>query len=92
MQSPPIALTIAGSDSSAGAGLQADLKTFAAHGVHGLSAVTAIVAEVPGAVSRIEAMDPEMLFAQIHGVISAFPVSAIKTGMLSNEPLVGVVA
>jgi hydroxymethylpyrimidine/phosphomethylpyrimidine kinase len=92
MQSPPIALTIAGSDSSAGAGLQADLKTFAAHGVHGLSAVTAIVAEVPGAVSRIEAMDPEMLIAQIQGVMSAFPVSAIKTGMLSNEPLVGIVA
>jgi hydroxymethylpyrimidine/phosphomethylpyrimidine kinase len=87
MQSPPIALTIAGSDSSAGAGLQADLKAFAAHGVHGLCAVTAIVAEVPGAVSRIEAVAPEMLFDQIHGVMSAFPVSAIKTGMLSKESI-----
>jgi hydroxymethylpyrimidine/phosphomethylpyrimidine kinase len=85
---PPIALTIAGSDSSAGAGLQADLKTFAAHGVHGVCAVTAIVAEVPGAVTRIEAVDSTLLNAQLEGVGSAFPLSAMKTGMLAKEALV----
>jgi len=89
--SPPIALTIAGSDSSAGAGVQADLKTFAAHGVHGVCAVTAIVAEVPGAVTRIEAVAPILLNAQLQGVVCAFPLSAMKTGMLANEALVAAV-
>ncbi len=88
---PPIALTIAGSDSSAGAGLQADLKTFAAHGVHGVCAVTAIVAEVPGSVSRIDPLDPTLLNAQLKGVASAFPLSAMKTGMLGKESLVAAV-
>lgn len=88
---PPVALAIAASDSSAGAGLQADLKTFAAHGVHGVCAVTAIVAEVPGAVSRIDAVDPTLLDAQLNGVESAFPLRAMKTGMLANEALVAVV-
>ena len=88
---PPIALTIAGSDSSAGAGLQADLKTFAAHGVHGVCAVTAIVAEVPGSVTRIEPLDQTLLNAQLKGVASAFPLSAMKTGMLATEGLVAVV-
>ena len=89
--SPPIALTIAGSDSSAGAGMQADLKTFAAHGVYGVCAVTAIVAEVPGAVTRIEAVAPTLLNAQIQGVAHSFPLSAMKTGMLANEALVAAV-
>lgn len=89
--SPPIALTIAGSDSSAGAGLQADLKTFAAHGVHGVCAVTAIVAEVPGSVARIEALDQTLLNAQLKSVQSTFPLSAVKTGMLATEGLVSAV-
>jgi len=89
--SPPIALTIAGSDSSAGAGVQADLKAFAAHGVHGVCAVTAIVAEVPGAVTRIEAVEATLLNAQIQGLAHAFPLSAMKTGMLANEALVAAV-
>lgn len=89
--SPPIALTIAGSDSSAGAGLQADLKTFAAHGVHGVCAVTAIVAEVPGSVTRIQPVDLTLLNAQLKGVASAFPLSAMKTGMLATEAIVEVV-
>lgn len=89
--SPPIALTIAGSDSSAGAGLQADLKTFAAHVVYGVCAVTAIVAEVPGSVTRIQPVDSTLLNAQLKGVASAFSLSAMKTGMLGEEGLVAVV-
>lgn len=89
---PPIALTIAGSDSSAGAGLQADLKAFAAHGVYGVCAVTAIVAEAPGSVTRIEALDAPLLSAQMERVASAFPIAAIKTGMLANADLVAEVA
>jgi hydroxymethylpyrimidine kinase/phosphomethylpyrimidine kinase len=89
---PPIALTIAGSDSSAGAGLQADLKTFAAHRVHGVCAVTAIVAEVPGSVTRVEPLDPTLLDAQLKGVALSFPLSAMKTGMLATEAVVALVA
>ena len=59
----PIALTIAGSDSSAGAGIQADLKTFGAFGIYGLSAVTCVVAEIPGKVSRIEPISAAMVRA-----------------------------
>ena len=62
----PVALTIAGSDSSAGAGIQADLKTFSALGVYGLSAVTCVVAEIPGKVSRIEPVGDEMVREQMY--------------------------
>lgn len=85
---PPIVLTIAGSDSSAGAGLQADLKTFAAHGVYGVCAVTALVAEVPGEVARISPSDPTLLGLQLNRVKSAFPLSGVKTGMLHGAPIV----
>ena len=68
--------------------MQADLKAFAAHGVHGVCAVTAIVAEVPGAVTRIDAVDVILLNAQLQGLAHAFPLSAMKTGMLANEALV----
>ncbi len=88
---PPIALTIAGSDSSAGAGLQADLKTFSAHDVYGVCAVTAIVAEVPGSVARVEAIDPTLLNAQLKSIQSTFSLSAVKTGMLATEGLVAAV-
>ena len=73
----PVALTIAGSDSSAGAGLQADLKTFGAFNVYGLTAVTSIVAETPGRVSEIEAASAQMVRAQINILLKSFPIAAI---------------
>lgn len=87
-----MALTIAGSDSSAGAGVQADLKTFAAHGVYGVCAITALVAESPGSVARIEAVNSTLLETQIKSVNSAFSLFSVKTGMLATADLVAVVA
>jgi hydroxymethylpyrimidine/phosphomethylpyrimidine kinase len=87
---PPVALTIAGSDSSAGAGLQADLKAFAAHGVYGLCAVTSVVAEIPGEVVAWEPVDPTLLDQQLNTVASGFTIGAAKTGMLATTALVGV--
>ncbi len=81
-------MTVAGSDNSAGAGIQADLKTFAAHGVYGLTCVTCVVAEVPGLVERVEPVSPAMLAAQIRLGFDAFPVGAVKTGMLFSRDLV----
>jgi hydroxymethylpyrimidine/phosphomethylpyrimidine kinase len=88
----PVALTIAGSDSSAGAGVQADLKTFSAFGVYGLSAVTCVVAETPGKVSRIEAVSARMVREQIEVVCQSFPVAAIKTGLLCSGEIISTVA
>jgi hydroxymethylpyrimidine/phosphomethylpyrimidine kinase len=90
--SPPVALTIAGSDSSAGAGLQADLKTFSALGVYGLSAVTCIVAETPGKVSRIECLPADLIRAQTELLFANFPVAATKTGLLCSAEIVSAVA
>jgi hydroxymethylpyrimidine/phosphomethylpyrimidine kinase len=90
--SPPIALSIAGSDSSAGAGIQADLKTFAALGVYGLTAVTCIVAEVPGKVSRIEAVTLRMVREQIEVLLKNFRIGAIKTGLLCSADIISAVA
>src|SRR2546421_388435 len=92
VQSPPVALTIAGSDSSAGAGIQADLKTFTALGVYGLTAVTCIVAEVPRKVSRIEPVAPRMVREQIEVLLKNFRVGAIKTGLLCSAEIVCAVA
>ena len=78
--SPPVALTIAGSDCSAGAGLQADLKTFQHFGVFGLTAVTCVVAETPKVVRSVHAVPPAILQDQLHVLLEAFPVAAIKTG------------
>ncbi len=75
--SVPVALTIAGSDCSAGAGLQADLKTFSAHGVYGLTAVTCVVAEVPGAVTQIQPVALANLADQLRLLLAAFPVAAV---------------
>ena len=80
--SPPVALTIAGSDCSAGAGLQADLKTFQHFGVFGLTAVTCVVAETPNVVRSVHAVPPAILQDQLRVLLEAFPVAAIKTGML----------
>jgi len=88
----PVALTIAGSDNSAGAGLQADLKTFSAFGCYGLTAATCVVAEVPGKVSAIQAIKPAIVEAQIRLCFEAFPVAAAKTGMLFSTPIIEVVA
>src|SRR6476660_5497164 len=92
IQSSPIALTIAGSDSSAGAGIQADLKTFTALGVYGLTAVTCIVAEVPRKVSRIDPATARMVREQVEVLLKTFPVGALKNGLLCSAEIVCVVA
>lgn len=78
----PVALSIAGSDNSAGAGAQADLKTMSALGVYGVTAITCVVAEVPGKVSAIQPVDPAIVAEQIRLLFAAYPVAAMKTGML----------
>src|SRR6266581_4013302 len=83
-QTPPIALTIAGSDCSAGAGVQADLKTFSSLGVYGLTAVTCVVAEIPGRVLRIEPASARIVREQIELLVKNFPIDAIKTGLLCS--------
>src|SRR5207253_8567485 len=88
----PVALTIAGSDSSAGAGIQADLKTFSALGVYGLTAVTCVVAEIPGKVSRIEPVSVEMVRDQIKVLANNFPIAAMKTGLLYSAAIISTVA
>jgi hydroxymethylpyrimidine/phosphomethylpyrimidine kinase len=92
VESPAVALTIAGSDSSAGAGIQADLKTFTALGVYGLTAVTCVVAEVPRKVSRIEPVTGRMVREQIEVLLNDFRVDAIKTGLLCSAEIVCFVA
>jgi hydroxymethylpyrimidine/phosphomethylpyrimidine kinase len=88
----PIALTIAGSDSSAGAGIQADLKTFSALGVYGLTAVTCIVAEIPGKVSRIQPLSAEIVREQTEVLVKNFQIGAIKTGLLCSGEIISAVA
>ncbi len=88
----PVALSIAGSDSSAGAGVQADLKTFSALGVYGLTAVACIVAELPGKVSRIEPASGRIVREQIEVLAKSFPIAAIKTGLLCSGEIISVVA
>src|SRR5437899_7880639 len=88
----PVALTIAGSDSSAGAGIQADLKTFSALGVYGLTAVTCVVAEIPGKVSRVEPVNARIVREQIEVLVRNFPIGAIKTGLLCSASIISAVA
>src|SRR5213079_533842 len=88
----PIALTVAGSDCSAGAGIQADLKTFSALGVYGLTAVTCIVAEIPGKVSRIEPVRAKIVRNQIEVLAKNFQIAAIKTGLLCSAEIISAVA
>ena len=87
----PVALTIAGSDSSAGAGIQADLKTFSALGVYGLTAITCVVAETPGKVLRIEPINPEIVHEQVAVLARTFPIAAAKTGLLCSGEIVEAV-
>jgi len=87
-----VALTIAGSDSSGGAGIEADLKTFEAHGVWGTAAITAVTAQNTLGVQAVEALSPEVVRAQIASVVSDLGVDAAKTGMLSSAEVVEAVA
>jgi hydroxymethylpyrimidine/phosphomethylpyrimidine kinase len=86
------ALTIAGSDSGAGAGIQADLKTFAAHGVYGTSAITAVTAQNSLGVTMVQALPADLVTAQIEAIVSDFGVHAAKTGMLANAAIVEAVS
>ncbi len=82
------ALTIAGSDSGGGAGVQADLKTFAFHRVHGTSAITCITAQNTVGVNQVQAVTPDLVKAQIEAVITDIKVQAVKTGMLFNQEII----
>ncbi len=86
-----VALSIAGSDSGGGAGIQADLKTFAAHGVYGTSAVTAVTAQNSLGVTMVELLSAEVVTAQIRAVAADFEIRAAKTGMLPSRAIVRAV-
>ncbi|CAN5536816.1 bifunctional hydroxymethylpyrimidine kinase/phosphomethylpyrimidine kinase [soil metagenome] len=88
----PTALTIAGSDSGGGAGIQADLKSFEANGVFGMSIVTAITAQNTVAVTAVHEIPIEVVIAQLDAVASDLPVGAVKTGMLGSSELIEAVA
>ena len=79
---PPVVLTVAGSDNSCGAGAQADLKTITALGGYAQTAITCVVAEIPGRISAIQPVRPRIVAEQVRLSLEAFPVAAIKTGML----------
>ena len=87
-----VALTIAGSDSGGGAGIQADLKTFAMHFVHGTSAITCVTAQNTVGVEVVEAMNPAVVEAQIEAIAGDLQVKAVKTGMLLNSEIMAGVA
>ena len=89
---PPRLLTVAGSDSGGGAGIQADLKTFAAHGAYGMSVITAVTAQNTVAVTAVHMVPPQVVRAQLAAVLGDLGVDAVKVGMLGDEPTVEVVA
>jgi hydroxymethylpyrimidine/phosphomethylpyrimidine kinase len=88
----PVALTIAGSDSGGGAGIQADLRTFAFHRVHGTCALTCVTAQNTIGVTRVDALPPESVVAQMMAVVGDIGVQAAKTGMLLNQEIIAAVA
>ncbi|MFC6661722.1 bifunctional hydroxymethylpyrimidine kinase/phosphomethylpyrimidine kinase [Deinococcus multiflagellatus] len=88
----PVALSIAGSDSGGGAGIQADLKTFEAHGVYGTSVVTLITVQNTCGVQGAWPLPPEQVSAQLEAVLADFPVAAVKTGALGNAAIIQAVA
>jgi len=88
----PAALTIAGSDSGGGAGIQADLRTFAFHCIHGTSALTCVTAQNTLGVTRVDALPPEAVVAQMEAVTSDIAVQGVKTGMLLNQGIIQAVA
>lgn len=91
-QQIPVALTIAGSDSGGGAGIQADLRTFSFHQVHGTSALTCVTAQNTMGVTRVDALSPEAVIAQIEAVTTDIGVQAAKTGMLLNQAIIEAIA
>jgi len=90
--SVPVALTIAGSDSGGGAGIQADLRTFAFHCVHGTSAITCVTAQNTVLVTRVDALPVDAVVAQIEAVVTDIGVQAVKTGMLLTAEIIAAVA
>ena len=88
---PPVALTIAGSDSGAGAGIQADIKTMAALGVFATTAITAVTAQNTSEVRAVHPVPPDLVAAQIHAVLDDLPVAAVKTGLLGSVGVIGEV-
>jgi hydroxymethylpyrimidine/phosphomethylpyrimidine kinase len=88
----PRVLSIAGSDSGGGAGIQADLKAFARCGVHGMTAVTAVTAQNTVAVTAVQAIRPDVIVAQVRAVVEDIGVDAVKTGMLGDEATIDAVA
>jgi hydroxymethylpyrimidine kinase/phosphomethylpyrimidine kinase len=88
----PVAITIAGSDSGGGAGIQADLKTFAALGVHGTVAITSVTAQNTQSVLAVHDLKPEIIREQIRAVAEDFGIDAGKTGMLHTEEIINAVA
>jgi hydroxymethylpyrimidine/phosphomethylpyrimidine kinase len=88
----PVCLSIAGSDSGGGAGIQADLKAFARAGVHGTTAITAITAQNTVAVTDVEAVSPAMIVAQVRAVVDDIGVDAVKIGMLGSVPSIEAVS
>ena len=91
-RTPPIALTIAGSDSGGGAGIQADLRTFALHRVHGTSAITCVTAQNTLGVTRVDALPADAVTAQIAAVVDDMGIQALKTGMLFEQAIIEAVA
>lgn len=89
---PPVALTVAGTDSGGSAGLAADLKSFAANGVHGVFAVTLVTAQNSTGIVEAQPLAPELIASQLDAVCSDFRVAASKTGMLYTEAAIDVVA
>jgi hydroxymethylpyrimidine/phosphomethylpyrimidine kinase len=90
--SPPVVLTIAGSDCSAGAGIQADLKTFTRFATFGLTAVTCVVSETPRTVRHVHPVPPEVVADQVALLLDSYPVAAIKTGMLFSPEHIAAIA
>ena len=88
----PVALTIAGSDSGGGAGIQADLKAIASFGVFGTSVVTAVTAQNTVAVAAIQEIRPDVVAAQLSAVLDDFEIGAVKIGMLASAPIIRVVS
>ena len=88
----PVVLTVSGSDSGGGTGIQGDLKTFAAHRVFGTTAVTCVTAQTPSNVNEIHPLAPELVTAQIRAISEGFPIAAAKTGLLYNADIIRAVA
>src|SRR6476661_7685431 len=88
----PTALSIAGSDSGGGAGIQADLKAFARCGVHGMTAITALTSQNTRAVERVETISPQMVFSQILAIAEDMGADAVKIGMVGSAAAIDAIA